>query len=617
MHSRTVRLNRTAAVWLAACALAASARGGVSAQQAPVASSTAPATAFLAGQVVDSPSGRALPGATVSLNAVSGGRGGGPQRPVITDSQGRFYFASLPAGLYSFTTLKSGYSAIPSAVLTRTTALAAGERITDLKINLVKLGAISGTLRDDVGDPVVGMTVMALRRTIANGRPTMTSPSQARSDDRGTYRISGLQPGDYVVCACARDPLPLDGVLLTTLAAEPMQLMGVASRALKVGASAASLDDTLRTFAPTLYPNSSTVARADRVTVKTGEEKGSVDINLTAVKAVHISGTVTGSPSPLNATSAIRLTPSSESDEGATLMQMVPMLLQPDGRFDFVNVPSGSYVLRATVVTTAERSGGEPTGTAMTLLGRAGGPPPPVRRAVTDPWMFASVPIVVGDRDLDGVPVVLRAGPSVSGQLRVFGGGATPSAQDLARSSVFLGNLTLGQGFPGANGIFNPDGTFRIVSVSPGKYALTVSVPSLPTLKSIEIGGVDVVDLPVEIAGDLTDVVITMGDGAPASISGTALRGGLIEDDVVLVFPTDRRLWTDPSAAFRRYRSSAVSRAGIFNVNGLPAGDYYIAIVSDAQSVDWQQSARFDALSKTATKVTLAEGEKKVVEVKR
>jgi hypothetical protein len=608
---------KTAGVSIAAGVLACGGWTSAAAQQSPAAT---PPTAFLAGQVVEQPSGRGIAGVTISLNSASAGRAGGPQRPVITDSQGRFYFANLAAGTYSFQTIKAGYGPVPSAAPARTVPVAAAERITDLTINLVKLAAISGTLRDDAGDPVVGMSVLALRRTIANGRPAMASPGQARSDDRGVYRIAGLQPGEYVICACARDPLPLDGVLLTTLAAEPLQLLGVAGRALKVGASAASIDDTMRTFAPTLYPNSTTVARADRVTVKPGEDKINVDINLTAVRAVHISGTVAGSPGPVNAAS-LRLTPNGESDEGATLLQMTPMLMQPDGRFDFVNVPSGSYVLNATVTVTANAGAGAPTGTAMTLLGRAAGaPPPPARRDLTDPVMFASVPIVAGDRDVDGVAVALKTGSAVSGRLEVSGNAVLPPAQILTRGFVMAGmmNAPPGQQPNSFGGAINADGTFRIAYLPPGRYGFTVvNIQGLPLIKGIEVGGVDMVDMPIDVESDLTDVALTLSAVAPGTILGTVARTGPPEDLVALVFPSDRKYWTDPSAAFRRMRAAAVTRDGSFTAGSLSAGDYFIAIVPDAQSVDWQQTARFEALSKAATKVTLADGEKKTVEVKR
>ena len=148
-----------------------------------------------------------------------------------------------------------GYAGTSGAAV-RTVDLSDGATITDARLQLMKLAAISGTVRDDGGDPVVGVDVLAFRRASLQGRPPVLAwDGRAKTDDRGQYRLTRLMPGDYYVCACTRDPIPFDGQLLTTLAARPLDLLAVASRAAKAGADTASLDGTLRTFAPTFHPN--------------------------------------------------------------------------------------------------------------------------------------------------------------------------------------------------------------------------------------------------------------------------------------------------------------------------------------------------------------------------
>src|SRR5262245_16916552 len=233
---------------LAACGTALLGQGP---GPAPAAS---PATAFLAGQVVDDPSGRPIPQAQVFLQTPTGPPAGrGRQPPVIADSQGRFFFGEVPAGTFSLSALKPGYNAAGSNSIARPIELREGERILDVKLRLARLASLSGTVRDDGGDPVVGTTVVAVRRTLVNGRMTPQPIGRATTDDRGLFRIEGLRPGEYVLCACSRDPIPLDGRLLTSLAAEPLQLLGVAARALMVGGDVVTLDDTLRTYAPAFY----------------------------------------------------------------------------------------------------------------------------------------------------------------------------------------------------------------------------------------------------------------------------------------------------------------------------------------------------------------------------
>jgi hypothetical protein len=243
---------------------------------------------------------------------------------VTADTQGRFYFANLVAGTYLFGVTKTGYLSLGALG----TELADGEHKTDIRFRLQKMASLAGTLRDEVGDPVVGTDVILVRRSVVNGRQSWNAAGKARSDDRGVYRLGNLQAGDYIVCACTRDPIPFDNVLLTTLGSEPLQLMNVAARALSVGSDVVSLDSTLRTYAPTFYPNSATLARATRVTLAPGDEKTDLDMNLALVRATRVSGTIVGAPGPVQAQS-MRLIPEGDADVGNPLFSLSPMLVQP------------------------------------------------------------------------------------------------------------------------------------------------------------------------------------------------------------------------------------------------------------------------------------------------
>src|SRR5687767_7820760 len=88
-----------------AASLIAMAGGWVSGQGQQGAPPAGPATAFLAGQVLDHPSGRPVSQATVQL--IGRGGGGRGQAPILADSQGRFFFAELPAGMYNLQVTKT------------------------------------------------------------------------------------------------------------------------------------------------------------------------------------------------------------------------------------------------------------------------------------------------------------------------------------------------------------------------------------------------------------------------------------------------------------------------------------------------------------------------------
>ena len=51
---------------------------------------------------------------------------------------------------------------------------------------------------------------------------------------------------------------------------------------------------------------------------------------------------------------------------------LAPVLVQPDGRFDFAGVPPGQYVLRVQHNVSPARGGGSPSGSALMFLGARG-----------------------------------------------------------------------------------------------------------------------------------------------------------------------------------------------------------------------------------------------------
>ena len=315
-------------------------------QQPPPAPPPATGTGFISGQVVELPSGRPVPDAQVALSGRGappppGMRAGGvPQQVIVTDSQGRFFFSRLSNGIYTPRVVKTGYESRSIVSI----EVGDAERVTDVRLRIAPLAVISGTVRDVGGDPVVGTTMWAYRRGIVNGKAGWQQFGRAVTDDRGAYRLSGLTAGDYVVCACARDPIPFDGQLLTTIAAEPIGLLAVAGRALAVGADVVTLDNTVKTFAPRFHPDAASAARATKISLAPGDDKTGVDVALDLVRATRVSGRIVGAQSAVQA-SAVRLLPATDAESGIDFTQISPMLVQADGRFDFAPVPPGQYQL--------------------------------------------------------------------------------------------------------------------------------------------------------------------------------------------------------------------------------------------------------------------------------
>jgi protocatechuate 3,4-dioxygenase beta subunit len=173
-----------------------------------------PGTAVVSGQVLDATANKPVGGVTVmfATGAPPAVLDSGTQVPppartragmAITNAQGRFVFRNVPAGTLSLIAIAEGFapgdrtssSAGPAAFAVADGACHGCQR-SDLAIM-----TISGFVRDDRGQPVVGVPVWGMRRSMSGGRMnvSLTGGQGESTDDRGFYRISGLMPGSYVV----------------------------------------------------------------------------------------------------------------------------------------------------------------------------------------------------------------------------------------------------------------------------------------------------------------------------------------------------------------------------------------------------------------------------------
>jgi hypothetical protein len=163
--------------------------------------------------------------------------------------------------------------------------------------------------------------------------------------------------------------------------------------------------------------------------------------------------------------------------------------------------------------------------------------------------------------------------------------------------------------------------TFAIDGVMPGRFVFDAvergNSRSSWILKRIMTGGRDVLDLPIDLAagGGLDDVVITFTDRASTTeVSGTLtdITGRPATDAIVVVFPADDRYWREGS---RHVRTGLPDAKGHYALAGLPPGDYLAASLS--RDVGFGLATILSKLVPTAVRFSLADGEHKVVDVRR
>lgn len=165
--------------------------------QEPAAQTNQTEPKMISGRVVNE-SGHPLSGASV----MAGTFGGGTGQRTSTDNEGYFKLQGLDTGLYRLFVSLPGY--VPYNYLTDPVNAGQAYRAGDsASITLIKGGVISGIITNGDGDPIVNLTVRAFRIRDAEGNKVRVPANQQPrlTDDRGYYRIYGLQPGTYVVAA--------------------------------------------------------------------------------------------------------------------------------------------------------------------------------------------------------------------------------------------------------------------------------------------------------------------------------------------------------------------------------------------------------------------------------
>ena len=238
---------------------------------APVARSDArkpgapPVTGSITGRVVGD-DGRPLP--FVQLNA-HGRNASSTFRGATTysDEDGRFRFDDLIQGAYTISVH------LPAHVLDPSPAERAAGGLhrlgDDVTLRMRKGGAVTGSVTDAAGKPLVAARVRAFRVRDFDAPPgsvsSFTQSREAQTDDRGIYRIYGLASGVYVIAAGGGSrytwerPTPFDR------------------------------------DAPTYHP-SSTIDTAAEVTVRMGQETSGIDVRHRGEEGKTISGTIASPP---------------------------------------------------------------------------------------------------------------------------------------------------------------------------------------------------------------------------------------------------------------------------------------------------------------------------------
>jgi 5-hydroxyisourate hydrolase-like protein (transthyretin family) len=240
-----------------------------------ISSAVAQEPSAIAGQVMDSATGKPLAQVDVRLTA----RQSDGSRTVIygalSDSEGHFSIAPIPAGSYQLEPRRRGYFFVPSAKNgppSFTVNIKADEPLRDFRIEMTPAAILSGRVLDESGEPA-GMRQARVLLDVTSPKDYVLLFSidgaglwrGAMLNGRGEYRIS-VPPGKYFLStgASPSDEIRSDGTLETV------------------------------PYARTFYPSTAEGRAAAAVEAHAGEETAGLDIRLVRNRTYSIRGTVAG-----------------------------------------------------------------------------------------------------------------------------------------------------------------------------------------------------------------------------------------------------------------------------------------------------------------------------------
>jgi hypothetical protein len=504
--------------------------------QAPSRDANAPkGIGVIKGKIVAADSGRALRRVQVNLSSPDLSEA----RSVSTTAQGTFEFKELPAGRYTLTATRSGYIRLQYGQRRpgepgRPITLDEGQLFEKADLALPRTGSIAGRITDEVGDPLADVSIFPAQWRYFRGKRRLVPVSGGgpfnRTDDTGQYRITGLEPGDYIVLATTRTMWTVDD--------KPNERIG---------------------FSPTYSGGTTNPAEALPVKVAMGQEAVMADFAMVPGRVASIAGTATYSSGLPLAGETINMTQEFAGPGASSSFGMNGAKVNPDGTFLIKNVAPGEY--------------------RLSIRGPGDKDHPPEGMTVT---------VTLSGEDLIGVMLVTGSGGMLGG--RVVSDTGTPiPLPEQSRMRVTarpVDPTTTYTSFDNDNGRVKDDMTFEVTNA----YGLNkISISPLPTgwaLKSIEYGGKDYADVPIEFRGGqrLDNVTITLSKSLPR-IRGTLHDdGGRAAEGSVLIFPEDSAKWTEDA---RLVRSARPDESGAFEFRNVIPGSYLAAALEYVRDGEW------------------------------
>ncbi|HST22627.1 MAG TPA: carboxypeptidase-like regulatory domain-containing protein [Blastocatellia bacterium] len=365
--------------------------------------------------------GKPAPNIAVMLMTSGGDTGTGrTTTKASADREGLFEFTRLPAGRYQIVAFAPAYFSRTDEQDFqggKTIMLSDGESVEGINISLKRGGVITGRITDARGRPLVQQYI-TLASLDEQGRTQSFYSAYYRmmqTDDRGIYRVYGLPSGRYQVSV----GVPLNQGHIR---------MGYGN-----------------TYYPiTYHPGVMDESKATTIEVTSGGEAKGVDIVVGRIeKAYTLRGRVvdadTGKPMANQVCGYGYVHPYDN------YISSVATGAQSDdkGEFRIESIVPGKFV-------------------ALAMVGEGG-------ELYADP-----APFEITDNDVDGIEIKIHRGASISGAVVIEGLSEQEAAAKFSEINLMASVPTAVRMFRRSGTKVNPDGSFRITGVQPGKAQIAI-----------------------------------------------------------------------------------------------------------------------------------------------
>lgn len=488
-------------------------------------------TATVEGIVLRNGTINPVEGASVSL--VPEGKGPNAARGTSTDQSGSFKIAGVPPGRYQLNADRSGFRKIKQNGGPTTLSLSEGQHLTGVRVQLTQLLAIAGLVSDDRGAPIASATVTAIRLSYNGGQPVLfpcAAPANARvaTDERGGYRLYGLEPGDYYLAIARKG-------------AQVLTQNGILPSA---------------ECSTWYYPDVDDPADAVLVTLRPGADANGVNFRL-SFQMLH--------------TARFEIVPTRKASRAVPPRVSIVRLSRKGFRTVEYWGNAGTFANGIYTTPGLSRGSYELTYDYNTL--------------VSTSQDNARVQFDIADRDVDGGKLVLQEAATIAGRIKTEG--VIPDGWKVA--DLTIGLLPMDENAQSIYPIGYPvaaDGTFQMglksgegnVAVGRYRFLLTGLREDL-YLATATIGDRDLLNSGVVVTGSPSgsaELTIRTGSRLDGIVHSTP-KDEPVPDSVVALIPDQNR-----RGNLLLFKSMVTDQEGRFSIRGIAPGDYTLLAWEDA-----------------------------------